>query len=592
MKTFSKRALAVLLALMMCVGMLNLTAFAYDETGTGTGSSNGGNNQGTNQGSFGTGGSTKGNFQVKYVWTGLPEGAEVTVPECKNPGTRTGGWEVGTLVEIDTTFDETYEYVHQATGDKYTFSGWTNFTGEKDGELVEVTFTDGKVTSETPASTVTISGTWEKVEAPAPVKHNVTYKDGNETQGEPEEYGEGDTVTVRPAPAEQPNKEFVGWTDGTTVYDPEETFEMPDHDVTLTAKWMELQTVDAPTYGLLVDKVITSGEKVKNGGTVEYKVTITNNGTDTLQGLTVTDVMDSHLSLIFDTLKSSKEGTFTKTSTGYTWTMRDGFKNGDTVTLTYSATVSVSKDEVGGNEMTLPNNVAVEAYYITDKTSDYRANSGIMLMSMPDDGKVQVKVTVVGSAKATVTVDNHTDCGCGNDGCECPGDCECPEDCDCELCKPNGGEDEGGDPTDDPTDDPTEPEQPEPTQPEPTQPEPTQPEQPEPTDPVDPGEMEIPEEDPPLTDIPEEDPPLTDIPEEDPPLSDIPEEDPPLSDLPDLEIPEEEPPLSDIPDVDIPMADVPDTGDNSHVWGYFAMISGVGLAALVLTSKKREEIAE
>ena len=109
--------------------------------------------------------------------------------------------------------------------------------------------------------------------------------------------------------------------------------------------------------------------------------------------------------------------------------------------------------------------------------------------------------------------------------------------------------------------------------------------------------VEIPEEDPPLSDLPD-----VEIPEEDPPLSDlpdveIPEEDPPLSDLPDVEIPEEDPPLSDlpeldIPDGDVPLASVPDTGDYSHIWGFVALISGMGLAVLVLTNKKREEIAE
>ena len=109
--------------------------------------------------------------------------------------------------------------------------------------------------------------------------------------------------------------------------------------------------------------------------------------------------------------------------------------------------------------------------------------------------------------------------------------------------------------------------------------------------------VEIPEEDPPLSDTPD-----VEIPEEDPPLSDtpdveIPEEDPPLSDTPDVEIPEEDPPLSDlpeldIPDGDVPLAGVPDTGDYSHIWGIVALISGMGLAVLALTNKKREEIAE
>ena len=240
-------------------------------------------------------------------------------------------------------------------------------------------------------------------------------------------------------------------------------------------------------------------------------------------------------------------------------------------------------------------------------------------------------------------------CNCGNEGCKCEGNCDCEEGCDCEKCDPDkGGNGDETDPKPEPTPDP------EPT-PVPSDvyytlvynmnngtgmtTSTTQANNPSFTVQANsftregytfegwatsadgaveylPGSritisgtsqvlyavwsevsVEIPEEDPPLSDTPD-----VEIPEEDPPLSDtpdveIPEEDPPLSDTPDVEIPEEDPPLSDlpeldIPDGDVPLAGVPDTGDYSHIWGVVALISGMGLALLVLTNKKREEIAE
>ena len=496
---------------------------------------------------------------------------------------------------------------------------------------------------------------------PEAEKHTVTYNDGTNSETDGNEYAEGDTVTVREAPETPEGKEFAGWTDGETVYEPGDTFEMPDEDVILRAKWNELQTQTADEYGLVVVKEITSGKKVRNNGTVEYEVTITNNGTGTLQGLTVTDLMDSHLSLIFNSCASTEEGTFVQTDDGYKWTMSGDFAPGATVTLTYSATVSVDENDVGEAGKELPNRVAVEAYYITskDNTSNYRANSGIMLMSAkPDDGKIQVKVTVIGSANAVVTVmkpsvsyeggiteeigddttvktpeeaeveipegkvldhwvdedgneykpgdllddivddivltpvwkdaePEHHDCNCGDMpagehtcACETNGD-DC--DCECEICNPTGGS--GGT-----------------TSTTPTTPSDDDDEDDDNNDATTPGDNTGDDDgdngdDGDNTgdgdiDIPDGDTPLGDLPD-----IDIPEEDPPLSDTPDVEIPEEDPPLSDlpeldIPDGDVPLAGVPDTGDYSHIWGVVALISGMGLAVLVLTNKKREEIAE
>ena len=118
-----------------------------------------------------------------------------------------------------------------------------------------------------------------------------------------------------------------------------------------------------------------------------------------------------------------------------------------------------------------------------------------------------------------------------------------------------------------------------------------------------------------LTDIPEDNVPLvpgpgadgddlTDIPEDNVPLvpgpgadgddlTDIPEGDVPLTDAPnagdDTNTGDD---LMDIADGEVPLAAVPQTGDNSHIWSYFALISGACLVWMVLKNKKREESAE
>ncbi len=77
---------------------------------------------------------------------------------------------------------------------------------------------------------------------------------------------------------------------------------------------------------------------------------------------------------------------------------------------------------------------------------------------------------------------------------------------------------------------------------------------------------------------------IVEIPDEDPPLVDIPDEEPPL-----VDIPEEDVPLVDIPDEDVPMADVPKTGDNLALYVILAVLSGLSLAALALTGKKKTQ---
>ena len=186
------------------------------------------------------------------------------------------------------------------------------------------------------------------------------------------------------------------------------------------------------------------------------------------------------------------------------------------------------------------------------------------------------------------------------------------------------------DPTDpgkptDPTDpgkptDPTDPGKPtDPTDPgkptDPTDPgKPTDPTDPgKPTDPTDPTEPTKPVKptEPTTPDIPNvdegRDEPKNDktpnVPHEDSkidePEMEIDEPETPLAEEPEVEIDELEVPLAEEPEVEIeiedssiPLADVPRTGDNSHIWAIFAMISGVGLALLALLDKKSKGMAK
>ena len=75
------------------------------------------------------------------------------------------------------------------------------------------------------------------------------------------------------------------------------------------------------------------------------------------------------------------------------------------------------------------------------------------------------------------------------------------------------------------------------------------------------------------------------IPDPETPTTDIPEEDVPLTDGP-----EEETPLAELPEEEVPMAEVPKTGDMSALWLTLTGLSGSGLVATaILSRKKREE---
>ena len=77
----------------------------------------------------------------------------------------------------------------------------------------------------------------------AATTYAVTYAAGGATGGEvpedPSEYEEGATVTVlgNTGSLVKNGYTFAGWNDGSTDYEADDTFTMPDEDVTLTAQW-------------------------------------------------------------------------------------------------------------------------------------------------------------------------------------------------------------------------------------------------------------------------------------------------------------------------------------------------------------------
>lgn len=123
------------------------------------------------------------------------------------------------------------------TKEGYVFDGWS------DGSTI---YQPGN-TFEMPTHDVTLTAIWK--EAPVLSDHSVTYRLNGGTGSVPAKgYLSGQTVTVI---ANIPTKEgytFGGWSDGTTTYQPGDTFTMPDHDVTLTAVWEEIFGPPVPTF--------------------------------------------------------------------------------------------------------------------------------------------------------------------------------------------------------------------------------------------------------------------------------------------------------------------------------------------------------
>ena len=129
---------------------------------------------------------------------------------------------------------------------------------------------------------------------------------------------------------------------------------------------------------------------------------------------------------------------------------------------------------------------------------------------------------------------------------------------------------------------------PEPTNPEPTNPESTEPDQnPDGTTPDnDPGTVEIPDDDTPLSQNPDNDVETPSDDDED--VTEILDEHTPLSDGSDIE--ENDDDVTIIDDEDTPLSDNPLTGDSaSTLWAVLAMISAFGLLAVFATGKRKKE---
>ncbi len=84
-----------------------------------------------------------------------------------------------------------------------------------------------------------------------------------------------------------------------------------------------------------------------------------------------------------------------------------------------------------------------------------------------------------------------------------------------------------------------------------------------------------------------------DIPDPDTPTTDQPTDptDPGTTDPTDPTDPTQPGGGTDLEDPDVPTAEVPETGDASLIWAAVALLSGIGLAWLVISGKKREENA-
>ena len=68
------------------------------------------------------------------------------------------------------------------------------------------------------------------------------------------------------------------------------------------------------------------------------------------------------------------------------------------------------------------------------------------------------------------------------------------------------------------------------------------------------------------------------------PLTDLPEEETPLE-----EAPEEEIPLEELPEEEVPLSEIPQTGDMSALWALTLAASGLALAWVLCSNKKREQ---
>lgn len=120
------------------------------------------------------------------------------------------------------TYQESFNTESAPTRDGYTFAGWS------DGNT---TINSGTGIT-MPASNLTLTAQW------TPVNYSVTY-DANGGSGAPSGLINrhiGDTFTVGAA-ATLAGRNFLGWSDGTNIYVPGQSYIVGSSNVTLTANW-------------------------------------------------------------------------------------------------------------------------------------------------------------------------------------------------------------------------------------------------------------------------------------------------------------------------------------------------------------------
>lgn len=155
-----------------------------------------------------------------------------------------------------------------------------------------------------------------------PATYTLTYAagEGSGTAPEVESYKEGETVTIKANPFTAPaNKEFDGWSDGTTKYQANGTLKMPAANVTLTAQWKDKSTViPKPDVTLESISAAYDGTIEVNGSIDKTKLTVTASYSDQ-SSKEVTDyilgTIDTSEAGGAQVIITYKEGEITKTFT-------------------------------------------------------------------------------------------------------------------------------------------------------------------------------------------------------------------------------------------------------------------------------------
>ena len=211
------------------------------------------------------------NYTVTYTWSGLPEGADATLPEASQHAYQS-------TVSMDTTYATTSTV--KVGHDTYTFSGW----GTEDATVENGQFS-------MPAKDVAFTGTWEKTatDPQYTVSYEVTGTAPDSYSGtipESATYYAGDPVTVAntlTATAENGTWSFSGWsTDDVSVENG--SFTMPSKDVTFTGDW----TFEPYTYTVTVQVVNGTAtaeglsEGSIEGNTTTYTLTVNHGSNATI----------------------------------------------------------------------------------------------------------------------------------------------------------------------------------------------------------------------------------------------------------------------------------------------------------------------